>query len=577
MRQTWVQFPDPRLKVKRILKNPLIWIFLLALILRIYKLGTFPFGFHVDEVKVGWEALSILTTGKDDHGNFLSPYYNSIGDFRPTGIFYFTIPSLIIFGRTELAVRLPSAIFGALTILPIFYFAFEILQKKKWAYVASFLLAISPWHIEVSRATSEVVISTFFAIFSLYFLTKLIRTTHKKYLFFCIFSITLSYFLYHAIRLLAPPFFLTTILFFNKELRSKIAKKYAFICLTFTLLFSLALTISPQGRQRFNQVSIFKDIDINYEIERIRSENTRKTLSTLIFDNKAVIYTRRFLEEYSTYFSGSFLIGNAARPYRYATPGIGLLGYVEIVLLVIGLLEVVKGKRSLLPLLLILIAPLPAAVTTEDAPNLHRAFLMLPFIIILEAYGFEKIVDISKNYKKRVQILILVLLTINLTLFLHMYFSHSLLHKPYLKDLVLDGSSYRNVGTKELALQIEKIKGNYDRVIITNQPDSIYPWYAFFTNKDPKEFNRFEIQSLKGPWQYQNITFSQNKCPSDDSFIDYPDENILVIDSQDCPYESKIRDGLPIKVENSIKRPDGTLVYALLVKTGPIPEKFLRK
>ena len=61
----------------------IILIFLLALGLRIYKLGTFPVGFHVDEVKVGWNALSILKTGKDDWGNRLALYYNSFGDFRP--------------------------------------------------------------------------------------------------------------------------------------------------------------------------------------------------------------------------------------------------------------------------------------------------------------------------------------------------------------------------------------------------------------------------------------------------------------------------------------------------------------
>lgn len=562
---------------KRLIKNPLFWIFVLALFLRVYKLSSFPFGFHVDEVKVGWEASSILKTGKDDHGNFLSPYYNSIGDYRPTGIFYLTIPSLVLFGRNEFAVRFPSAFFGALTVLPIFYFAFEILNKRKWAYMASFLTAISPWHIEVSRATSEVVVSTFFALFALHFLVKLIKSLDKKYLYFCLISITLSYLLYHAIRFLAPPFFLITIAFYINEIKKKIIKKYVFICLAFILVFSLALTISPQGRERFNQVSIFKDVDINYEIERIRTENKEKTLFTIIFDNKSAIYTRRFLEEYASYFGGSFLIGNGARPYRYTTPGAGLLGYIEVILLAVGLLEAVKGKRNLLPLFLLLIAPLPAAVTTEDAPNLHRAFLMLPFIIILEAYGFEKIADYCKKYIKNIRALIIILLTFNLVLFLHMYFSHSLLHKPYIKDLVLDGSSYRNVGAKELALQIEKAKGNYDKIILTNQPDSIYPWYAFFTSKDPKEFNQYEIQSLKGPWQYQNIIFSQFKCPSDDSFTDYPNENILVVDSQDCPYESKIRDGLPIKVESVITRPDGGLVYALLVKTGPIPDKFLKK
>ena len=112
-----------KLVIKKLLKQPLFWIFLLALVLRIYKLGTFPYGFHLDEVKVGWNALSILKTGKDDRGNRFALYYNSFGDFRPTGIFYITIPSLAVFGRNEFAVRFPSAFLGALTIFPLFFFA----------------------------------------------------------------------------------------------------------------------------------------------------------------------------------------------------------------------------------------------------------------------------------------------------------------------------------------------------------------------------------------------------------------------------------------------------------------------
>src|SRR3990167_10194170 len=108
----------------------LILIFLLALFLRTYRLSTFPFGFHADEVRVGWNSYSILKTGLDDRGNLLALYYNTFGDYRPTGIFYFTIPSILIFGLTEFAVRFPSALFGALTIFPIYFLTKELINKK---------------------------------------------------------------------------------------------------------------------------------------------------------------------------------------------------------------------------------------------------------------------------------------------------------------------------------------------------------------------------------------------------------------------------------------------------------------
>src|SRR5258708_39049899 len=111
----------------------LILIFIPALFLRLFRLDTFPLGFHVDEAKVAWESLSILKTARDDHGNFLALYYNSFGDYRPTGIFYTTIPSLIIFGKSNFAVRFSSALFGALTIFPIYYLTLTTTKKKRIA------------------------------------------------------------------------------------------------------------------------------------------------------------------------------------------------------------------------------------------------------------------------------------------------------------------------------------------------------------------------------------------------------------------------------------------------------------
>src|SRR5258706_9682635 len=145
----------------------LIIIFLLAVFLRTFKLDQFPLGFHVDEAKVAWESLSILKTGHDDHGNLLALYYNSFGDYRPTGIFYATIPWLIIFGRTNFAVRFASAFFGALSVFPIYFLALNITKKKSIAFLSAFFLAIIPWSIATSRATSEVVISCFLILTSL--------------------------------------------------------------------------------------------------------------------------------------------------------------------------------------------------------------------------------------------------------------------------------------------------------------------------------------------------------------------------------------------------------------------------
>lgn len=558
----------------RIIKNPLTWIFLLALILRIYKLGAFPYGFHVDEVKAGWNAVSIISTGRDDHENLFAPYYNSFGDYRPTGIFYFIIPGILLFGRSEFAVRFFPAFLGALSVIPIFLISNFIFPKKKFklgiwnlsfGILPALLLAISPWAIETSRATSEVVISTFFAMTAIYFFLKLIQKPIRKYAIWTIIFTLVSYSLYHSIRVLAPIFFIVIAFFYFKKYSLIKKQKLVLTVIGIVTLISLIISLGKGAKERLGQVSIFKDIDLTYQIQRTQNENKHISLSSLVFDNKLLIESERLVNEYASYFSPTFLIGNAARPYRYTTPGVGLLTFVEGALLILGLIQILRGKGNPLVLILLLIAPLPAILTSEDSPNLHRAYLMLPFLLIIESYGLTYLTKFKRIYK-----LAVLLLVLNSLFFIHMYFSHSLNHQPFIKNLPLDNASYRNVGEKELAQKLPSLSANYDKIIVSGFPDSNYPWYFFLNNLSPKDANK----NLGG---HGNITFTNLRCPSDDSFINFYDKNILVVDFADCPYQSKIRDGLPIKVVDGISRPDGTAVYILLAKTGPIPDKFLKR
>lgn len=519
-----------------------------------------------------------MKTGRDDRGNFLSLYYDTFGDYRPTGIFYFTIPSLIVFGRNEFAVRFPSALFGALTVFPLYFFVIEILKKKgselgdtkeKIALAASFLLAISPWHIEVSRATSEVIISTFFALSSLYFLIRLIKYGKNKDALYTGILIVISFFLYHSIRLLAPLFFLTIMLFYYREFKKSASKLQIAGSVIFVFLLAIFLSFTPEAKMRLNQVSIASDMDTQYEINRLKSENNRVKVhasGTNIFDGKYIVYYKRFLTEYSKYFSGQFLIGNSARPNRYTTPGTGLLTIFELFILLLGIYEILKGKRSFLPLLLLLLSPLPAALTVEDSPNLHRAFLMVPFLLIVESYGLFYIFNLKNKYKNSIRTIMVFSLIICFVYFAHMYLDHSELHKPFVKDLLLDGSSYRNVGTKEMVIKLSQLQNQYDKIIVTDTQDDPYPWFAFFTGKDPAEFNQYAITRKLGSWKYQNIVFSHMRCPSESTFKTEKEGRLLVIDAgePDCAYQSAINDGLPAKVVGRVLRPDGSEVYVLL-------------
>lgn len=528
----------------------LLLIFLLALFLRIIKLGTFPYGFHADEVRVAWNALSLLKTGHDDKGNLLPLYYNSFGDYRPTGIFYTVIPSLILFGRNEFAVRFPSALIGALSIVPLYLFVAELSKNKKLGFASSFLLTISPWHVDVSRATAEAVIAAFLTLWALYFFIRLINTNNKKFIVYSSLFTILSYFFYHSTRVVTPLFFAAVALYFRNF------KKLILYTVAGTFLLTFLFSLNPNSVGRLNQVSIPGDIDVKYEISQAGD----------IVNNKFVIYIKRFINEYAKYFGADFLLGYSAKPYRYTTPGIGILTFSEGILFILGLIQIAKKKQNSLPFLLLLVSPLPAALTTEDSPNLMRSFYMIFFVVIISAYGLNFLLEIKKHHKLT-KFSTFTLLLFNFAFFAYMYFWHSYIHRPFLANADMDNSSYRNIGTKEMALRLDGLAGKYEKIIVTGDPDNIYPWYAFFTGKDPATFN-------KNPKQFDNIYFSDLRCPSDDSFVEPNPDNLLVIDMWECAPESKIHDGLPIKILEKTYRPDKSRVFTLVTRSDAY---FLQK
>ena len=72
------------------------WLLILALIigsfLRLYQLGLIPNALTWDEAAVGYNAYSILKTGRDEYGELLPIIFKSFGDFKPGLYVYLVIP-----------------------------------------------------------------------------------------------------------------------------------------------------------------------------------------------------------------------------------------------------------------------------------------------------------------------------------------------------------------------------------------------------------------------------------------------------------------------------------------------------
>lgn len=131
-------------------------ILLLAAALRLPVLEVAPPPLNQDEASRGYDAWSLLETGCDRHGRPWPLFLESFGpgDFTAALTTYLTIPFVAVLGPTTLAMRLPDALFGVVTVAMVFFWLRREAGEVA-ALVAAGVLACDPWHVALTRTAHE--------------------------------------------------------------------------------------------------------------------------------------------------------------------------------------------------------------------------------------------------------------------------------------------------------------------------------------------------------------------------------------------------------------------------------------
>jgi len=129
-------------------------ILALGIALRAYRYATLPDGINQDEASMAYDAFAIARYGIDRNGYRLPVYTVAWGSGQNVLNLYLVAPLVYCFGLTMWAIRLPSLLLGIATLA-----AFPQLARRvtgaRTALISMFLLAISPWHVMLSRWALE--------------------------------------------------------------------------------------------------------------------------------------------------------------------------------------------------------------------------------------------------------------------------------------------------------------------------------------------------------------------------------------------------------------------------------------
>lgn len=168
-------------------------IFLLALVLRFYRLDDWTMGMHGDEGEAGTDALEIL------NGTPASPF--GTGWFaQPNFYYYALVYSMRIFGTGLFGLRFFSALMGALVLLPV-YGLTRLWFGVRLAAIAAFLLAISDVALAFSRMQFSNITNPFFVAASLFFLYLGFKSGRAVFYILSAYSAMLTVYFYMGGRL----------------------------------------------------------------------------------------------------------------------------------------------------------------------------------------------------------------------------------------------------------------------------------------------------------------------------------------------------------------------------------------
>ncbi len=543
-------------------------IVLVALFLRIYLLGVVPVGLTNDEADIGYDAYAILETGSDQWGHFLPvTSFMGFGDYRLPIYTYFVVPSVKIFNLNSFSVRLPSAIFGCVSVILIYLLTKKVLiktsiNKEASGLFAAFLFSVSPWCIGLSRLGIESNVAITLMLLSLLLLMQ--SFYRQKLLFLSAIFFALTIYTYTSYSLFTPMVIAVSFIFFKKEY-IKIKKTAILSLVLFAVLITPLFIFKSTAGVRASQVSFLNSQD---NIGLITNLNERRgscvekfpQVICKVTENKQVLFFNTFFRNYLNHFSANFLYLNGTITQYSILPQRGLFYMVELMFLLFGVVYLLKykNKNIFFVSVLLLLSPIPDALTGDG--HYSRASEMIPFLLILEGIGCIYLWGALNFFQSKIRLiakLLMVLIIFFSTIsFLTSYFSY--FPKHY--------SSYSQFGYEEWAKLIKQKEKRYDKIYLSRYGNDTkqYIYYLFYTKYPPKKFQIKENISYTqgdGGWisvdRINNIIYV-DRIPSEKALNEIRGEKVLLVTHpSELPSDFKMKNMTVVKD----KKGDGVFVF----------------
>lgn len=475
------------------INSKLVTIFLivcLASVLRLYKLSDYPVSIYWDEAAIGYNAYSIAQTGADEYGKRWPLAFQSFNDFKLPGYVYLDSIFVKAVGLSEFSVRLPSAIAGILAVIFVYLLSKKlfVLNRKSEtiALLSALLLAVSPWHLQLSRAAFETNIALTLTVAGIYLLFA--AKDIKIFALIAAPILALSFYFYYSSYTLVPLIIVAFLLIYREQVAKNIRYYLAGITIAlFVVTPAISQLLTSEGSKRVREVSILADRSL-YE-HYIQAQAQSKNLLSKLYLNRRIPIAIEAFDNYLAHFSPGFLFFGQDPNARHHPVQIGNLLIWQVPFLIAGLWLLIKLKDTKLKYFLVTfvaIAPIPAAFTIE-APHSLRAYNLVIPVTIASSLG---IIYLLNSITLKVITIIAAAI-----FFIHYLYDYYLVY-PIKHDAAW---AY---GYKDLYQNLEKLENNYDTIIVTGYYWKPYIYYLFYNQINPTIYQSNPDQTAIGKYKF---------------------------------------------------------------------------
>jgi len=473
------------------MKNKFLWLSLIAgILIRLYQIGEIPFGYTWDEAAITYDAWGIALWHRDQWATLMPLTFKSFGDFKAPGLIYLLAVVFSITGLQLNAIRIVSCLAG-IALIPVTWGISRILFRKntKVADWAAFLIAISPWHVHMSRIGLEAnVATTMTAIGVLLFLKGL---KQKWWWILSAVFFLASFYTYHSTKITVPLTVLLLLVFFKEKVKKQLPLLGLFLLLLALGTSPYFLSIKTGGAERAGTLLFI--------------ENGRPTWS--------IEQSRLLVDNILAHFSPDFWVNGRQEDTRNLTTGFGIIYLTAVPFFLFALFITHQSRSVQLIGLMVIIGMLPS-LFSKTAPHALRAAQALPSTEILTSVGIVLMGATLGKRRKFAYPTIFTLFLISFALFGYHYFT------TYAQSTPLDFQ----FGYKEVYDSIREDKKTVDKIIFTDAYGQPYIYALLYQKITPQEFQFGGLANF----EFHSIDWPSNKA--DSLFIGTPEE-IPITDS----------------------------------------------